>query len=202
MNAQANRLDSLKSQDALVNSLTTRIQDLLTFSNPPSLVQSANTTAFVSSQTFPSTFPSHGTFLEDLRSTIQPLVHAPLDLDHLVAKIVSQINLEQLAASQLSDASSSSLTELISAITQSRNETSTSLEHLSSKVSTILDYQSQLAKTLSGSQDAASTLKDNMAQLGLDVTSRLDSAYSALEQRPANDSASQYAAKVATLEFQ
>ncbi|GAA5960292.1 hypothetical protein JCM3765_002532 [Sporobolomyces pararoseus] len=196
MNAQSNSLPSPHAQDVLVNTLTTRIQKLLsTKSSPdrPSLEASQGTPAFAS---------SHEKFLKDLHSTISPLVQAPLDVDQLVSKLVSKLNFEQSATSQLTGASSKVLSDTLVTVTQSRNETAALLEQLSSKVSTLLEDQGQLAQTLTLSQDAASTLKDAMAQLGLDVTSRLDSAYSALEQRLASDSSSQFVANIATLESQ
>jgi hypothetical protein len=86
--------------------------------------------------------------------------------------------------------------------TLGRAKASESFEDLESKLSNLLEAQNHLAATLTSSTDTASTLKDSMAQLGLDVTSRLDSAYKALEERFAIDSSSPLLARIGSLESQ
>jgi len=218
LRAELKTAASTLQQDSLVEAVADRLEGLLVSTN------SGRTRALSLSTQQLGLSPTHSVlrpatpaleshpaaaysvFLDDLRATVLPLVQTPIDTHSLTTKLTVQLQQELARHSE----------EMLKASTRHESSSSPSLgdlkqvatkpEALAEAVKDLSSKFSQLAQNVNLSQAASTNLKSTMGQLSLDVTSRLDSAYSALDvllqEHLAKLPSPDYLAKINDLEAQ
>ncbi|GAA6063400.1 hypothetical protein JCM10212_002971 [Sporobolomyces blumeae] len=199
-------------QDALVDSFADRVEALLSSSStsriprltepahPAPLSSLAAPVAFAASIQRVSTpaleahpAAAYSVFLDDLRATVQPLVQLPPDARTIAAELAFILGPQHVASlGGLSQASHDKIVgELENSIKTSLKTIIGPCEDDETLSSTILSQTKEHALSLASSFDSldakvvesAGSVRAAIGQLGLDVTSRLDTASSALEKR-------------------
>ena len=194
LRAELKKAASPLQQDSLVESVASRLEGLLASGTrgqsrdlslstqqlgllPPHSILRPTTPAL---ESHPAA--AYSVFLDDLRAIVLPLVQTPIDTQSLTTQFTIQLQQELARHSE----------EMLKAVSTRRESSSipslgelkqvvTKQEALAEVVKDLSSTFSQLAQDVNLSQAASTNLKSTMGQLSLDVTSRLHSAYSALD---------------------